>query len=572
MESKLCAVVPTRNHYRALGTISGTLKDYGLIVFIIDDASDEPARGSIAALHAPAAGVEVIHLAKNQGKGGAVATGLRHAFGRGFTHAVQVDADGQHDLRSLTALVETALAQPGALVSGYPIFDSSIPYSRRVSRWLTHVWVWVETLSTTIRDSMCGFRVYPIAETLAVLDSETVGRRMDFDPEIMVRLFWRGVPVVQVPVTVTYPEANISNFHIFRDNMLITRMHTRLVLTMLGRLPSILRNRPPAEDSSKHWASIKERGAYWGIKLLSLTYALLGRQGCLALMWPVVAYFYLTGGRVRSYSMAYLRRVHAQLSLTPPTWRDGLRHYMSFATKALDAFIAWSAPQQLGPVAVVGADGLDRLAAEGKGVLLIVSHVGNSELSRASLSERFQRNINVLVYTQHAALYNRIVKAVRPDVEEHTIQVTDVDPATAIDLRERIEHGEWIAIAGDRTPVTGDARTSRVTFLGDEASFSHGPYVLAALMSCPVYLMFCLREDDGHIVYFEHFADCIELPRRDRERFLAELAARYAQRLEHYCLGAPDQFYNFFDLWRLPESTAPDAVVSATAQDPGAEE
>jgi glycosyltransferase involved in cell wall biosynthesis len=331
MESKLCAVVPTRNHYRALGTISSTLKDYGLIVFIIDDASDEPARASIAALHAPAAGVEVIHLAKNQGKGGAVAIGLRHAFGRGFTHAVQVDADGQHDLRKLRGLVETALAQPGALVSGYPIFDASIPYSRRVSRWLTHVWVWVETLSTRIRDSMCGFRVYPIAETLAVLDSETVGRRMDFDPEIMVRLFWRGVPVVQVPVTVTYPEANISNFRIFRDNMLITRMHTRLVLTMLRRLPSILRNRPPAGDSPKHWASIEERGAYWGIKLLSLTYALLGRQGCLALMWPVVGYFHLTDGRARSYSMAYLRRVHTRLGLTPPTWRDGLRHYMSFA-------------------------------------------------------------------------------------------------------------------------------------------------------------------------------------------------------------------------------------------------
>jgi predicted LPLAT superfamily acyltransferase len=391
---------------------------------------------------------------------------------------------------------------------------------------------------------------------------------MDFDTEIMVQLFWRGVPVVQVPVTVIYPEANISNFRLFRDNMLITRMHTRLVFTMLWRLPSILRNRPPGWVSPKHWALIEERGAYWGIKLLSLVYALLGRRGCLALMWPVVAYFHLTGGRVRSYSMGYLRRVHAQLGLAPPTWRDGLRHYMNFAIKALDAFIAWSTPQQLGPVAVVGADELDRLASEGKGVLLIVSHLGNSELSRASLSERFQRNINVLVYTQHAALYNRIVKAIRPDVEEHTIQVTDVGPATAIYLRERIERGEWIAIAGDRTPLTGEARTSQVTFLGDKASFSHGPYVLAALMNCPIYLMFCLRERDGYTVYFEHFADCIELPRRDREHYLAELAARYAQRLEHYCLCAPYQFYNFFDFWRLPS----DVVAAETPEDSAAEE
>jgi predicted LPLAT superfamily acyltransferase len=556
MQPKLCAIVPTRNHYVALGTISDTLKAHGLSVFIVDDASDEPARLSIAALHAPEAGVEVLRLAENLGKGGALTVGLRRAFAHGFTHAVQVDADGQHDLGKVASLIEMALAQPGALVSGYPVFDTTVPRARLISRWLTHVWVWVETLSLQIRDSMCGFRVYPIAETLAVLDSETVGRRMDFDPEIMVRLFWRGVPVVQLPVTVNYPKDNVSNFRVFHDNVLITCMHTRLVLTMLWRLPSILRNRPRALAPSRHWASIGERGAYWGIRLLSLTYALLGRLGGLALIWPVVVYFYLTGGKVRGYSMAYLRRVHARLGLPPPNWRHGLRHYMSFATKALDAFIAWSAPQRLGPVAVVGADDLDRLSAEGKGVLLIVSHLGNSELSRASLSARFRKKINVLVYTKHAALYNRVVKAVRPDVEDHTIQVTEVGPATAIDLKDRIERGEWIAIAGDRTPLTGEARTSRATFLGDEAPFSHGPYVLAALMGCPVYLMFCLREGTGHKVYFERFAESIELPRRDREGFLAQLAASYAQRLEHYCLRAPDQFYNFFDFWATDSPSA----------------
>jgi predicted LPLAT superfamily acyltransferase len=566
MELKLCAVVPSRNHYAAVGTISATLRAHGLKVFIIDDASDEPARSSIAVLHAPEQGVEVIRLTENAGKGGAVEAGLRHAFGRGFTHAVQVDADGQHDLGKLPALIEAALAQPGALISGRPIFDASVPRARLLSRWLTHVWVWVETLSTRISDSMCGFRVYPLASTVAVLDSETVGRRMDFDPEIMVRLFWRGVPVVHVPVSVAYPEGNTSNFRMLHDNVLITRMHTRLVFTMLLRLPSILRNRPPATKAPKHWASIGERGAYFGIKLLSLTYAVLGRRGCLLLMWPVVAYFHLTGAQTRGYSLAYLRRVHARKGLRAPTWRDSLRHYMSFATKALDTFIAWSAPQRCGPVAVNGGEELDRLAADGKGVMLIVSHLGNSELSRAHLSERFHRSINVLVYTQHAALYNRIVKSVRPDVEDNTIQVTEVGPATAIDLKERIERGEWIAIAGDRTPLTGETRTSRVPFLGDLAPFSQGPYVLGSLMGCPIYLMFCLREGDGHIVYFERFADRIELPRGKRGEVLADLAARYARRLEHYCLRSPLQFYNFFDFWSAPVGTAAGAAASAPAE------
>jgi predicted LPLAT superfamily acyltransferase len=547
MEPKLCAVIPSHNHYTALGRITATLRTHGLNVFIVDDASDEPARTSIAALHAE--GIEVIRLTENAGKGGAVAAGLRYAFDRGFTHAVQVDADGQHDLHDLTALIEAALTQPEALISGCPVFDASVPRSRLAFRWLTHFWVWVETLSTSIRDSMCGFRVYPLAATLAVLDSGKVGRRMDFDPEIMVRLFWRGVPVAHVPVRVAYPEGNISNFRIFNDNVLITRMHAKLVFTMLWQLPSILRNRPPAASASNHWASIGERGAYWGIKTLSLTYALLGRRVCLAFMWPVVVYFHITGGKVRGYSFAYLQRVHARKELPPPTWWDSQRHYMSFAAKILDSFIAWSTPQYTAPIAVIGGEDLDRFSAEGKGVLLIVSHLGNSELSRARLSERFHKNINVLVYTRHAELYNRLVKAVRQDVEDHTIQVTAVGPATAIDLQERIERGEWIAIAGDRIPLTGEARISRAAFLGAEAPFSHGPYVLAALMGCPVYLMFCLREGDGHTAYFEHFADRIDLPRRDREGFLAELAARYAQRLEYYCLRAPTQFYNFYDFW-----------------------
>jgi predicted LPLAT superfamily acyltransferase len=222
---------------------------------------------------------------------------------------------------------------------------------------------------------------------------------------------------------------------------------------------------------------------------------------------------------------------------------------MSFATKALDTFIAWATPERSGPVTVIGAEPLDSFAVEGRGILLIVSHLGNSELSRARLADRFQKDINALVYTRHAALYNRVIKTVRPDVEHHTIPVTEVGPATAINLRERIERGEWIAIAGDRIPLTGEARTSRASFLGDEAPFSHGPYVLAALMGCPVYLMFCLREADGHTVYFEHFADRIELPRGSRDRVLAESAARYAKRLEHFCLHAPMQFYNFFDFW-----------------------
>jgi len=245
MQQRFCAVVPTHDHYEVLGAIVDVLLGHRLPVIIVDDGSGEPAREVVARLHAPESDVEVIRLDRNLGKGAAVAVGLRRACERGFTHAVQVDADGQHDMTRLEDLLAASRARPEAIISGRAVYDASVPRARQYGRWVTHVWVWVETLSFRIADSMCGFRVYPLAATLAVLDSEPVGKGMDFDTGIMVRLFWRGVPVVQIPVAVVYPKGNTSNFRLYRDNWLVTRMHARLVTAMLGRLPSVLRNRPP---------------------------------------------------------------------------------------------------------------------------------------------------------------------------------------------------------------------------------------------------------------------------------------------------------------------------------------
>ena len=158
-----CAVIPTHNHYRELPNVVKALRAHDLTVFLVDDGSSSPAREAIAALHAPEHGVQVLRQAVNTGKGGAVIAGLRHAATAGFSHVVQVDADGQHDLSALGTLVQAARDNPGALISGRPVYDVSIPRGRLIARWLTHIWVWIETLSMRIADSMCGFRVYPLA-------------------------------------------------------------------------------------------------------------------------------------------------------------------------------------------------------------------------------------------------------------------------------------------------------------------------------------------------------------------------------------------------------------------------
>ena len=301
-----------------------------------------------------------------------------------------------------------------------------------------------------------------------------------------------------------------------------------------------------------HWSRLGERGTYWGIQFLAGSYFLLGPRAVMVLLWPIVVYFYVTDPKRRRASLTYLARVHRMTGRQAPGCIDGLRHFMSFAQKALETVIAWARPG-CNKINVIGAENIDRLATENRGGLLIVSHLGNAEISRSGLASRFGKTVNVLLHTKHATQYNRILKRINPAITAQTIEVTEVGPEAAIQLEARVNRGEWIAIAGDRTPVVSSGRISHALFFGFPAPFSQGPYILAGLMKCPVYVMFCLRDGAGHTVYFEKFAERIDLPRRDKGAFLDDLAARYAELLEHYCLRAPLQWYNFFDFWASDE-------------------
>lgn len=232
---RLCAIVPTYRHVRALSRLCAELRTRCDAVFIVDDGNDEPDRAAIAALHAPHEGVEVVRQSPNAGKGAAMLLGFRTALARGFTHALQIDADGQHDTADLNAFVAAARARPDALICGQAMYDASVPKARKIGRYITHFWVWVETASFEIADSMCGYRLYPLAAVAPLADA-AIGARMDFDTEIAVRLNWRGVRVINVPTRVIYPPDNVSNFRMLEDNLRISWMHTRLVIQAPFRL------------------------------------------------------------------------------------------------------------------------------------------------------------------------------------------------------------------------------------------------------------------------------------------------------------------------------------------------
>jgi glycosyltransferase involved in cell wall biosynthesis len=237
---KICIVIPFYNHAGAIEQVVNSLKPLDLHCLIVDDGSDAGEQQVLAKIAMRESWVKVVRLPQNGGKGAAVMAGCDAALAAGYTHALQIDADGQHDAADAVRMVELATRHPDAMIGGVAVYDSTVPLSRRYGRYLTHACVWMNTLSFEIRDSMCGFRVYPLATTCDVWRRHRVGRRMDFDIEIMVRLHWRGVRIIAFPTRVTYPRDGISHFNLVVDNIFITDMHVRLLLGMLWRSPALL--------------------------------------------------------------------------------------------------------------------------------------------------------------------------------------------------------------------------------------------------------------------------------------------------------------------------------------------
>ncbi len=238
---KPCVLIPVYDHEHAIGAVVEAVLAHGMPCVLVDDGSTPGCARVLDQLAASWPGkVTLLRHAHNQGKGGAVLTGFRHAAQAGYSHALQVDADGQHNLNDLPRFVALAQQHPDTVIAGCPVYDQSVPRLRLYARYLTHVFVWLNTLSFAIRDSMCGFRVYPVAPVVALDQRCALGRRMNFDTEVLVRLYWSGVPVINLPTRVTYPSDGVSHFMAFRDNALITLMHTKLFFGMLIRLPALL--------------------------------------------------------------------------------------------------------------------------------------------------------------------------------------------------------------------------------------------------------------------------------------------------------------------------------------------
>jgi glycosyltransferase involved in cell wall biosynthesis len=236
-----CVLIPVYNHPDSISQVVKQMLGLGLPILLVDDGSEAGCASVLNDLHTQ--GCHLLRLTTNGGKGAAVRAGLREAGRLGFSHALQIDADGQHAVDDLPAFLAQLSVAPQSLVIGYPRYDASISSIRFYGRYATHIWVWINTLSLDIRDSMCGARLYPVAAVNQLLAKTPCGDRMNFDTEILVRWHWSGGSVVNLPVRVHYPIDGVSHFRVWRDNLLISAMHAKLFAGMLLRLPLLLRRR-----------------------------------------------------------------------------------------------------------------------------------------------------------------------------------------------------------------------------------------------------------------------------------------------------------------------------------------
>jgi glycosyltransferase involved in cell wall biosynthesis len=235
-----CAIVPVFDHEHAVARVVAAVRAAGLPCLLVDDGSGPACARELDRLAATVSETVVLRLPLNGGKGAAMLAGFAAAWQHGYSHALQVDADGQHALGDIPAFLEAAAREPAALICGRPVFDRSMPSVRLYGRYLTHGLVWLNTLSFSIPDSLCGFRVYPLAAVITLIHQEHIGHRMDFDVEIIVRLHWRQTPMRWIATAVTYPLDGVSHFRMFKDNARMVILQLRLLGGMLGRLPRLL--------------------------------------------------------------------------------------------------------------------------------------------------------------------------------------------------------------------------------------------------------------------------------------------------------------------------------------------
>ena len=300
---------------------------------------------------------------------------------------------------------------------------------------------------------------------------------------------------------------------------------------------------------SHHWADQPERGNIRLMRFTAWAAGKLGRRTVAPVVWAIVLYFYLFGGQARRSIAQYQHRLcaaSASNSLIPARY-PVYRQFLAFADALLDKLDAWQGKIQIQDLDIIDADKLHEQMGEGRGQILVSAHLGNMEVCRALAEQKTKVVLNILVHDKHAVQFNRLLQEAGAS-NLRLLQVSELNTATMLQLGERIEQGEWLAIAGDRIPLRS-RRTVNVDFLQETAPLPQGPWLLAGLLHCPVNLIFCTKHNGRFRVTLERLADTVTWTHATRTLQIQHHAQAYADRLAEHCRQAPLQWFNFYPFW-----------------------
>ena len=273
---------------------------------------------------------------------------------------------------------------------------------------------------------------------------------------------------------------------------------------------------------------------------------------------PAILYFYLCRVTARKASIEYLQRVRKLDSslASEHLHLQSFKHFWQFGQAIIDKLAVWMGDITEQSLVSHNSELIENLLATGTGGILLISHLGNFEITRCLSSRHKNLKLTVLMHTKHASKFNDVLSQHSEDSKVEILEVTEINPATAMMMSERIERGEFIAIAGDRIPVTNknDKGVLYADFLGSKTAFPTGAYILASIFKAPILSIMCLQKNKKYHVYFDLLSAKVAPNRKDRQQTFQQLTQDYADLLQRHCLTAPLQWFNFFDFWAQTQS------------------
>ena len=576
--NKFAFLVPFYNHPQNIKALITALKAYELPVIVVDDGSDEASKQILAELERTE-GILLLTRAQNGGKGIAMKDGFKFALEHGFSHVLQIDADFQHDAVLIGEFLRQSEAHPQSIVCANPIYGEDAPKSRIYGRKITNFWVAINTLSLGVKDAMCGFRVYPL-EQLKKAAAKSKTNRMEFDIEILVNATRQGVDMRWIDTYVRYEKGGVSHFKMLRDNALISLMHAKCFFSLpkfaLGKiwracglnLSEKTCDKPrkfdeaneandaqnlkkPQENAEQNlWWKKQERGGAFFLRL-SLFLSQILPEFALKLIIKIVVWFYYIFSKNERKNIAEFRR-NLSVFAGAQTLKDTsvFSHFEAFGGAICDKFRVWKGKIKDSELEIIDLERIkSELIGAQKGQILLTAHLGNVEICKALGARVDGFRMVILTYDENSRKFNEVLREIsKNDGSVRMMLVNELDVAAMLELKNIVESGAHIGIMGDRTPLGGD-KAARVKFLGKEAGFNYGPYLIAGILSVKISSLWCQKIDGKFRIELVPLASAVKLG-RDKAAAAREYLQIYVRELENRCKQTPTQWFNFFDFWR----------------------